>query len=69
MSKHVVVAGVGMIPFKKPGQSDSYSVMGATATRLALEDAGLPYDRSSRPTSAMCTVTPPAARPRCTRSG
>ena len=45
MSKHVVVAGVGMIPFKKPGQSDSYSVMGATATRLALEDAGLPYDR------------------------
>ncbi|MBB2920008.1 lipid-transfer protein [Cupriavidus alkaliphilus] len=45
MSKHVVVAGVGMIPFKKPGQSDSYAVMGATAARLALEDAGLPYDQ------------------------
>ena len=45
MSKHVVVAGVGMIPFKKPGQSESYSVMGATAARLALEDAGLPYDK------------------------
>ncbi|WP_454766197.1 lipid-transfer protein [Cupriavidus campinensis] len=45
MSKHVVVAGVGMIPFRKPGQSDSYSVMGATATKLALEDAGLPYDK------------------------
>ncbi|MFP3754612.1 lipid-transfer protein [Cupriavidus sp. SIMBA_020] len=45
MSKHVVVAGVGMIPFKKPGQSESYSVMGATAAKLALEDAGLPYDK------------------------
>jgi len=44
MSK-VVVAGVGMIPFKKPGQSESYSVMGSTAAKLALEDAGLPYDK------------------------
>ncbi len=45
MSKHAVVAGVGMIPFKKPGQSDPYAVMGANATRLALEDAGLSYDK------------------------
>ncbi len=38
-----------MIPFKKPGQSESYSVMGATAAWLALEDAGLPCTtRSSR---------------------
>jgi len=40
----IVVAGVGMIPFKKPGASDSYVEMGAQAARLALADAGLPYD-------------------------
>ncbi|SPA54632.1 lipid-transfer protein [Cupriavidus taiwanensis] len=45
MTKHVVVAGVGMIPFRKPGQSDPYAVMGANAARLALEDAGLSYDK------------------------
>ncbi|HET7735878.1 MAG TPA: lipid-transfer protein [Nocardioidaceae bacterium] len=39
----VVVAGVGMIPFAKPGRSESYEVMGATAARLALDDARLPY--------------------------
>lgn len=39
-----VVAGVGMIPFTKPGASDNYDVMAARATRLALEDAGLGYD-------------------------
>src|SRR4051812_47889189 len=43
MSRRVVVAGVGMIPFTKPGASDTYDVMGATATRAALEDAGLGY--------------------------
>jgi sterol carrier protein 2 len=41
MSGNVVVAGVGMIPFRKSGQSDSYDVMGAEATRRALADAGL----------------------------
>lgn len=40
----VLVAGVGMIPFCKPGQSPSYHEMGAEAARLALEDAGLGYD-------------------------
>lgn len=40
----IVVAGVGMIPFKKPGASDSYVEMGAQAARLALADASLPYD-------------------------
>ena len=32
-----------MIPFKKPGASDSYDVMGEKAARLALDDANLQY--------------------------
>jgi acetyl-CoA acetyltransferase len=44
MSKHVVVAGVGMIPFKKPGASGTYVEMGAEAARMALADAGVAYD-------------------------
>ncbi|MDO8275560.1 MAG: beta-ketoacyl synthase N-terminal-like domain-containing protein, partial [Serpentinimonas sp.] len=32
-----------MIPFTKPGASDPYTLMGARAARLALEDAGLDY--------------------------
>src|SRR4051794_6401690 len=43
MSRTVVVAGVGMIPFTKPGASAPYDVMGATATRAALDDAGVDY--------------------------
>ena len=39
----VVVAGVGMIPFAKPGASETYDVMGAKAARLALEDSGVDY--------------------------
>lgn len=39
----VHVVGVGMIPFTKPGASESYNVMGARAARLALDDAGVPY--------------------------
>ena len=31
MSDKVIVAGVGMIPFRKPGQSAPYDVMGADA--------------------------------------
>ncbi|MFF8955353.1 lipid-transfer protein [Streptomyces sp. NPDC014894] len=45
MSRRVLVAGVGMIPFTKPGHSDPYDVMGARAIHAALEDAGIPYDR------------------------
>jgi acetyl-CoA acetyltransferase len=45
MSQDVYVAGVGMIPFSKPGASDPYHVMGARAIRAALEDAGLDYDK------------------------
>ncbi|WP_432259798.1 lipid-transfer protein [Cupriavidus sp. TMH.W2] len=44
MTRKVFVAGAGMIPFRKPGSSDSYDVMGATAVRQALEDAGLGYE-------------------------
>ena len=43
MSRNVYVAGVGMIPFKKPGTSDTYDVMGATAVRQALADADVSY--------------------------
>lgn len=46
MSLHkraVHVVGVGMIPFTKPGASDPYTVMGARAAKLALEDAGVDY--------------------------
>lgn len=39
----VKVAGVGMIPFTKPGQSDDYGTMGETAARIAIQDAGISY--------------------------
>ena len=39
-----IVAGVGMIPFTKPGASDPYDRMGEAAIRLALEDAGVDYE-------------------------
>ena len=44
MSQDVYVAGVGMIPFAKPGASDPYHMMGAGAIRAALADAGLDYN-------------------------
>lgn len=40
----VVVAGVGMIPFAKPGASAPYHEMGTEAAKLALADAGLGYE-------------------------
>ena len=43
MNHTVIVAGVGMIPFAKPGASEPYHVMGEKATRLALADAGVDY--------------------------
>jgi len=42
--RKIHVAGVGMIPFAKPGASGSYHEMGAKAARLALADAGIAYD-------------------------
>ncbi|MCZ4303429.1 lipid-transfer protein [Zoogloeaceae bacterium G21618-S1] len=43
MTNKTIVAGVGMVPFAKPGASDSYDHMGAAAIRLALADAGIDY--------------------------
>src|SRR5260221_2731500 len=43
MSSRAYVAGVGMIPFVKPGANAPYHVMGAEAAKLALGDAGLDY--------------------------
>jgi acetyl-CoA acetyltransferase len=43
MARRVYVAGVGMIPFAKPGASDAYPQMAAAATRAALTDARLAY--------------------------
>ena len=43
MTRDVFVAGVGMIPFAKPGASESYDVMGAHAIRAVLADAHLDY--------------------------
>jgi sterol carrier protein 2 len=38
-----IVAGVGMIPFKKPNAGNVYVAMGSEAARRALADAGLAY--------------------------
>ena len=43
MTTTAVVAGVGMVPFTKPGASEPYPLMAAKAVRAALEDAGLDY--------------------------
>ncbi len=45
MNRKVFVAGVGMIPFTKPGASAPYPQMAAEATRLALADAGIAYEQ------------------------
>ena len=45
MSVPVVVAGVGMIPFSKPGSSLPYYEMASQAIRAALKNAGLDYDK------------------------
>jgi sterol carrier protein 2 len=39
------IAGVGMIPFTKPGQSEDWDVMAEKAIRAALADAGVGYDQ------------------------
>lgn len=45
MNTPVHVVGVGMIPFAKPGAHEPYPVMAAAATRKALADAGIGYER------------------------
>ena len=42
-AQEAFIAGVGMIPFAKPGASASYNLMGADAVRRALADAGVEY--------------------------
>ncbi len=41
--RDVLVAGVGMIPFTKPGSGGSYDSMGSGAIGLALKDCGLAF--------------------------
>lgn len=43
MSTPILIAGVGMVPFVKPGPSETYDVMAAGAIRAALNDARLDY--------------------------
>lgn len=45
MSNKVIVAGVGMVPFATPKNSDAYDVMGIAAIEAALKDAGIDYDK------------------------
>ena len=45
MSEKVIVAGVGMIPFTKPGASARYPEMARIAIQAALGDAGIDYDK------------------------
>jgi len=45
MSSPVLVAGVGMIPFTKPGANRPYPEMATEATRAALADAGIDYSQ------------------------
>ena len=45
MGRKVRIAGVGMIPFTKPGQSEDWDVMAEKAVRLALADAGVDYSQ------------------------
>jgi acetyl-CoA acetyltransferase len=43
MKGKTYLAGVGMVPFGKPGTTEHYDVMAATAVRKALFNAGLEY--------------------------
>lgn len=45
MDNQLIVAGVGMTAFVKPGQNDPYTVMGEKAARMALDDAGISYEQ------------------------
>ena len=45
MSREVLVVGVGMTPFSKPGANEPYPVMASKAVLAALADAGLGYQQ------------------------
>lgn len=44
MTRKTFIAGVGMVPFTKPGANETYEKMGAAAVKAALADAGIGYD-------------------------
>ena len=44
MGRRVNVIGVGMTKFAKPGESEDYHVMASKAARIALKDAGVPFE-------------------------
>ena len=44
MTRKTFIAGVGMVPFTKPGANESYEKMGAATVKAALVDAGIDYD-------------------------
>ena len=44
MTTGVLIAGVGMVPFLRPGRSDPYDVMAEKAVRAALADACIDYN-------------------------
>ena len=58
-----------MIPFTKPGASETYDVMGAKAAPRRWPTPASTTRGRSRPTSATSMATPPAARRRSTASG
>ena len=59
MKQQVFVAGVGMIPFAKPGASEPYDVMGAARRgRCARRRRRRVRATCSRPTSATSTAIP-----------
>ncbi|MEN2738691.1 lipid-transfer protein [Microbacterium sp. X-17] len=45
MKGKAYVGGVGMIPFTKPGRSETYDVMAEQAVRAALADSGVTFDQ------------------------
>ena len=58
MVANVFVAGVGMVPFFKPGgESRPTTLMGPDAIRIALADAGLAFEATDRSMPAMSTAT------------
>jgi acetyl-CoA C-acetyltransferase len=44
MNPNLIIAGVGMVPFRRPGHSDPYDVMAEAAIRAALADARIDYE-------------------------
>lgn len=57
MTDKAYVAGVGMVPFQKPGKSESYDVMAAEAPAPPWPMPGWIMTRCSRPMSATSMAT------------